>query len=70
MAAHLRTALILDALDMAINQRKPEAVIHHSDQGCQYTSIAFGKRCEQASVKPSMGSVGDCYDMKLPGLRG
>jgi transposase InsO family protein len=62
MAAHLRTELVLDALDMAINQRKPEAVIHHSDQGCQYTSIAFGKRCEQAGVKPSMGSVGDCYD--------
>ncbi len=37
-------------------------MIHHSDQGCQYTSIAFGKRCEEAGVRPSMGSVGDCYD--------
>jgi putative transposase len=47
---------------MAIYRRKPSNVIHHSDQGCQYTSIAFGKRCEQAGVRPSMGSVGDCYD--------
>jgi len=62
MAAHLRTELVLDALDMAIHRRNPKNVIHHSDQGCQYTSIAFGKRCEQAGVKPSMGSVGDCYD--------
>jgi len=37
-------------------------VIHHSDQGCQYTSYAFGKRCQEASVMPSMGSVGDAYD--------
>jgi len=62
MAGHLRTELVLDALNMALGQRRPEAVIHHSDQGCQYTSIAFGLRCKQAGVKPSMGSVGDCYD--------
>jgi putative transposase len=62
MAGHLRTELVLDALNMALGQRRPEAVIHHSDQGCQYTSIAFGVRCQQAGVKPSMGSVGDCYD--------
>ncbi len=37
-------------------------VIHHSDQGSQYTSIAFGLRCKEAGVRPSMGSVGDCYD--------
>jgi putative transposase len=37
-------------------------VIHHSDQGCQYTSIAFGKRCQEAGVRPSMRSVGDCFD--------
>jgi putative transposase len=37
-------------------------VIHHSDQGSQYTSIAFGLRCKEASVRPSMGSVGDAYD--------
>ncbi len=62
METHLRTELVLEALDMAIWQRQPASVIHHSDQGCQYTSIAFGKRCRQAGVRPSMGSVGDCFD--------
>ncbi len=62
MADHLRTELVLNALNMALGQRRPQAVIHHSDQGCQYTSIAFGARCKQAGVRPSMGSVGDCYD--------
>jgi putative transposase len=62
MACHLRTELVLDALDMALLRRKPSKVIHHSDQGSQYTSYAFGKRCDQAGVRPSMGSVGDCYD--------
>jgi putative transposase len=62
MANHLRTELVLDALEMAIQCRQPDDVIHHSDQGCQYTSYAFGKRCRQAGVRPSMGSVGDCYD--------
>ncbi len=65
MATHLRTELVLDALEMALGQRRPEAVIHHSDQGCQYTSIAFGLRCQQAGVRPSMGSVGDAYDNAL-----
>jgi putative transposase len=62
MATHLRTSLVLAALEMAIAQRRPTAVIHHSDQGCQYTAIAFGRRCREAHVRPSMGSVGDCYD--------
>ena len=62
MATHLRTELVLDALEMAVRQRQPRGVIHHSDQGCQYTSIAFGKRCGEAGVRPSMGSVGDAYD--------
>jgi putative transposase len=62
METHLRTELILAALDMAIAQRRPEAVIHHSDRGCQYTSYAFGKRCQEVGVMPSMGSVGDAYD--------
>jgi len=62
MESHLRTELVLDALDMAIGQRRPQDVIHHSDQGCQYTSIAFGLRCKEAGVRPSMGSVADCYD--------
>lgn len=62
MANHLRTELVLDALDMAIYRRRPKGVIHHSDQGCQYTSVAFGKRCDEAGIRPSMGSVGDCFD--------
>jgi len=62
MATHLRTELVLDALNMALAQRHPGAVIHHSDQGCQYTAIAFGQRCREAGVRPSMGSVGDCFD--------
>ena len=62
MATHLRTELVLSALDMALWRRRPDGVIHHSDQGSQYTSIAFGKRCREAGVRPSMGSVGDCFD--------
>jgi putative transposase len=62
MATHLRTELVLEALNMALGQRRPREVIHHSDQGTQYTSIAFGQRCREAGVRPSMGSVGDCFD--------
>ena len=62
MATHLRTELVLNALNMALGQRNANEVIHHSDQGCQYTSIAFGLRCKEAGVRPSMGSVADCYD--------
>ena len=65
MANHLRTELVLNALNMALWQRQPEGVIHHSDQGCQYTSIAFGRRCRKMGVRPSMGSVGDCVDNAL-----
>ena len=59
MSERIDQQLVLDALNMALEQRRPGAVIHHSDQGCQYTSIAFGIRCKQAGVQPSMGSVGD-----------
>ena len=63
MATHLRTELILEALQMAVTQRQPaRGVIFHSDRGCQYTSYAFGKRCREAGIMPSMGSVGDAYD--------
>jgi putative transposase len=62
MATSLRTEVVLEALNMALWRRRPEGVIHHSDQGCQYTSVAFGTRCREAGVRPSMGSVGDCYD--------
>jgi len=65
MENHLKTELVLSALNMAIWQRRPVGVIHHSDHGTQYTSIAFGKRCRELGVRPSMGSVGDCYDNAL-----
>jgi putative transposase len=62
MATTLATRLVLDALNMALATRRPKGVIHHSDQGSQYTSIEFGHRCREAGVRPSMGSVGDAYD--------
>jgi putative transposase len=62
MAHHMRTELVLDALHMACRQRRPTEVIHHSDQGSQYTSVAFGHRCHQGHIRVSMGSVGDGYD--------
>jgi putative transposase len=62
MGHDLRSQLVLDALNMALTQRRPVDVIHHSDQGSQYTAIAFGLRCKEAGVRPSMGSVGDAYD--------
>jgi len=62
MAGHLRSELVLEALDMAAEQRSPEKTIHHSDQGSQYTAIAFGERCKAEGVPPSMASRGDCYD--------
>jgi putative transposase len=54
--------LVLAALNMAITQRRPASVIHHSDQGSQYTNVAFGQRCAKMGIRPSMGSVGDAYD--------
>ena len=54
--------LVLAALDMALEQRKPTDVVHHSDQGSQYTAVEFGRRCQQMGVRPSTGSVGDAYD--------
>jgi len=62
METHLRTELALEALHMALGQRRPTGVIHHSGQGTWYTSIAFGMRCRKLGVRPSMGSVGDCLD--------
>lgn len=63
MANHLRAELVIDALDMAIKNRQPvQNLIHHSDHGSQYTSLAFGKHLEQADILGSMGSVGDALD--------
>ena len=65
MSIDLRAQIVLDALNMALGQRRPRGVIHHSDQGSRYTSIAFGLRCKEVGVRPSMGSVGDAYDNAL-----
>jgi putative transposase len=54
--------LVVAALNMALHTRRPKSVIHHSDQGSQYTSVAFGKRCEEMGIKPSMRTVGDACD--------
>ena len=63
MANHLRTELVLGALEMAVWNRRPgKGLIHHSDHGCQYTSLAFGARCQAMGIRCSTGSVGDCYD--------
>ena len=62
MGERMTAELVLAALNMALAQRKPDDVIHHSDQGSQYTSLAFGNRCAAMGVRPSMGSVGDAYD--------
>jgi len=66
MATHLRTELVVDALQMAIARRKPAPrLVHHSDRGVQYTSLAFGKRLKEAKLVPSMGRVGSAYDNAL-----
>ena len=63
MAEHLRTELVLGALEMAIRARRPAAgLVHHSDHGCQYTSLAFGQQLCEAGILASRGSVGDAYD--------
>jgi transposase InsO family protein len=63
MAGHPRTELIAQALDMALARRCPGAgLVHHSDRGCQYTSLEFGRRLREAGIAASMGSRGDCYD--------
>lgn len=62
LASHLRTELVLEALDMALERRRSRGVIHHSDHGCRYTSLASGRRCDLMGVRPSLGSVGDAYD--------
>jgi putative transposase len=63
MAAHMRTELVVDALEMAVWRRGPVAgLVHHSDRGIQYTAISFGKRLEEAGVVPSMGRTGTALD--------
>jgi putative transposase len=64
---NMRTALVVDALGMAITRRDPEphSAILHSDHGSQFTSWAFGKRLVDAGLVASMGSIGDCFDNSM-----
>ena len=63
MADHLRTELVLAALEMALRARRPApGLVHHSDHGGQYASAAFGRRLREAELLASMGSVGDSFD--------
>ena len=66
MATHLRSQLVVDALQMAIARRKPApGLVHHSDRGVQYTSLSFGKKLEDERLVPSMGRAGTAYDNAL-----
>jgi putative transposase len=63
MASHMKTELVVDALQMAVWRRKPSAgLVHHSDRGAQYTTISFGKRLEDVGIVPSMGRSGTALD--------
>jgi putative transposase len=63
MATHLRTELVISALDMACANRKPgPGLVHHTDQGSQYTSIEFGRRVRESGILPSMGRVGSAHE--------
>ena len=63
MSPRMPAELVIKALEMAMERRGyPRGVIHHSDQGSQYTSQQFKERCDELQVQISMGSVGDCYD--------
>lgn len=63
IADHLRTELVVDALQTALWRRQPApGLVHHADHGTQYTSWAFGKRLRDAGLLGSMGTVGDALD--------
>ena len=66
MATHMRAELVTAALDAAVVRRRPGTdLVHHSDHGTQYTSLAFGQRLRESGIAASMGSIGDCYDNAL-----
>ena len=63
MADHMRAELVVDALQMALHRRRPSpGLIHHSDQGSQFVSLAFGQKARDAGIAVSMGSKGCAYD--------
>jgi putative transposase len=68
VSSSMRTDFVLDALEQALFDRRPEradALIHHSDRGSQYVSILYTERLAQAGIEPSVGSRGDSYDNAL-----
>ena len=68
LAPHMRTTLVLDALKMALGNRRPGAdvaLVHHSDRGSQYTSIDYIQTLVDHGVLASVGSVGDAFDNAL-----
>jgi putative transposase len=63
MEDHLRTELVVDALQMAVRRRKPApGLVHHSDQGVQYTALSFSERLREVGISPSMGKIGSALD--------
>jgi putative transposase len=63
MRDDLKAELVVDALGLAVTRRKPKpGLVHHSDRGSQYTSLAFGKTMQDARILPSMGRRGDAFD--------
>ena len=63
MDSHMRTELVVGALEMAVWRRKPSAgLVHHSDRGVQYTAISFGKRLKEVGIVPSMGRTGTALE--------
>ena len=67
VAGHMRTEMVLDALEMARWQRgtRLEDLRCHSDAGSQFTSIRYGERLDEIGAQPSIGSIGDSYDNAL-----
>ena len=67
LSSSLRTEMPLEALDMALwrhGHLLPE-LVHHSDRGCQYTSIRYTEHLAEAGIVPSIGAAGDAYDNSL-----
>ena len=62
MRDDLKADLVVDALAMAVTRRPPVGLVHHSDRGSQYTSLALGKTLRESGLVTSMGSRGDAYD--------
>ncbi len=63
LAAHMRTSLVTDALDMAAaGGHTPPGAVFHSDKGTQYTSAQFTRFCQAHGIRTSTGRTGICYD--------